>query len=77
MELQQFVKQHQPRNLKALMSDRRDVGAWLNLWSTQLLVFFATFTIFLMILSLVFQVWQVQLARQQIQQGSLEPSLGS
>jgi len=35
MELQQFVKQHQPQNLKALMSDRRDVGAWLNLWSTQ------------------------------------------
>lgn len=68
--LQEFVNQHQPQNVRALLNDRRDVAAWYTLWSNQVLVFFATFTIFLMILSLIFQIWQVLLAKQQLEQGS-------
>jgi len=67
--LQEFVNQHPAQNVRALLNDRRDVAAWYNLISNQVLVFFATFTIFLMILSLIFQVWQVLLAKQQLEQG--------
>jgi uncharacterized membrane protein YqjE len=67
--LQEFVNQHQPQNVRSLLSDRRDVAAWYTLWSNQILVFFATFTIFLMLLSLIFQIWQVLLAKEQLQQG--------
>jgi hypothetical protein len=35
MELQRFVKQHQPQNVRSLLSDRRDVAAWYTLWSNQ------------------------------------------
>jgi hypothetical protein len=35
MELQQFEKQHQPQNVKTLLSDRRDVAAWFTLWNNQ------------------------------------------
>jgi hypothetical protein len=35
LELQFFVKQHQPRTLKALWSDRRDVQAWWTLLGNQ------------------------------------------
>jgi len=69
LELQQFVKQHQPQTLRSLLNDRRDVAAWWTLWNNQLLVFFATFTIILMVLSLFFQIWQVILAKEQLQQG--------
>ncbi|KAH7407371.1 hypothetical protein BKA64DRAFT_413789 [Cadophora sp. MPI-SDFR-AT-0126] len=68
--LQDFVKQHQPQNVRSLLNDRRDVAAWYTLWNNQILVFFATFTIFLMLLSLIFQIWQVMLAKQQLDQGS-------
>jgi len=68
--LQDFVNQHQPQNVRAMLNDRRDVAAWYTLWSNQLLVFFATFTIFLMLLSFIFQVWQVMLAKQQLDQGN-------
>jgi hypothetical protein len=88
LELQQFVKQHQPQNVRALLNDRRDVAAWYMLWNNQVrtltfslcdsstilrhaqvLIIFATITIFLMILSLIFQAWQVMLTKQQLQQG--------
>ena len=36
---------------------------------SKLLVFFATFTILIMVLSLFLQIWQVMLAKQQLQQG--------
>ncbi|KAG4441575.1 hypothetical protein IFR05_002960 [Cadophora sp. M221] len=68
--LQEFVKQHQPQNVRSLLNDRRDVAAWYTLWNNQILVFFATFTIFLMLLSLIFQIWQVMLAKQQLDQGN-------
>ncbi|KAG4441819.1 hypothetical protein IFR05_002683 [Cadophora sp. M221] len=58
LELQQVVQQHQPQNVRSLLNDRRNVAAWYNLWNNQILVLFATVTIFLMVLSLVFQVWQ-------------------
>jgi len=67
--LQEFVKQHQPQNVRSLLNDRRDVAAWYTLWNNQILVFFATFTIFLMLLSLIIQIWQVMLAKQQLEQG--------
>jgi len=68
LELQQFVKQHQPQTVRSLLNDRRDVAAWWTLWNNQLLLCFATFTIILMVLSLFFQIWQVILAKQQLQQ---------
>jgi hypothetical protein len=33
--LQEFVNQHQPQNVRALLNDRRDVAAWYNLISNQ------------------------------------------
>jgi len=66
LELQQFIKMHQPRNVKALLNDRRDLTSWYNLWNNQVLVAFATMTIFLMIVGLVIQIWQVKLAQEQI-----------
>ena len=33
--LQEFVNQHQPQNVRSLLSDRRDVAAWYTLWSNQ------------------------------------------
>lgn len=69
LDLQQFVKQHQPQTVRSLLNDRRDVAVWWTLWNNQLLVFFATFTILIMVLSLFFQIWQVILAKQQLQQG--------
>jgi hypothetical protein len=74
LELQQFVKQHQPQNVRALLNDRRDVAAWYILWNNQVLIIFATITIFLMALSLLFQVWQVILTKQQLQQGQGPPT---
>lgn len=35
LELQQFIKHHQPQNLRALLNDRRDVAAWVILWNNQ------------------------------------------
>jgi hypothetical protein len=35
LELQQFIKQHQPQNVRALLTDRRDVAAWYTLWNNQ------------------------------------------
>jgi hypothetical protein len=35
LELQYFAKQHQPRNLKALLADRRDLHSWWALWANQ------------------------------------------
>jgi hypothetical protein len=40
LELQQFVKQHQPQNVRALLNDRRDVAAWYTLWNNQVSVDF-------------------------------------
>jgi len=70
MALQQLVKQNPPQNIMGLINDRRDKAAWFAFISNQLLVFFATFTILLMVLSLIFQIWQVMLAKEQLQQGS-------
>jgi hypothetical protein len=33
--LQEFVKKHQPQNVRSLLNDRRDVAAWYTLWSNQ------------------------------------------
>jgi hypothetical protein len=38
LELQQFIKQLQPKNVKALLNDRRDVAAWYTLWNNQVSV---------------------------------------
>ena len=40
LELQQFVKQHQPQNVRALLNDRRDVAAWYAIWNNQVSVDF-------------------------------------
>jgi len=69
LDLQDFIDQHQPRNVRGLLNDRRDVAAWYTLWNNQLLIIFATVTIFFMVLSFVFQVWQVWLAKEQLKQG--------
>jgi len=69
IELQQFVKQHQPQTVRSLLNDRRDLFSWWTLWNNSLLFLFASCTIFLMIVSLIFQIWQVALARQQLRQG--------
>ena len=33
--LQEFVDQHQPQNVRSLLSDRRDVATWYTLWNNQ------------------------------------------
>lgn len=35
LELQEFIKHHQPRSVRALLNDRRDVAAWYNLLNNQ------------------------------------------
>jgi len=35
LELQEFIKHHQPQNVKALLNDRRDIAAWYTLWNNQ------------------------------------------
>jgi hypothetical protein len=35
LELQQFISQQQPQNVRALLNDRRDVAAWYTLWNNQ------------------------------------------
>ena len=40
LELQQFIRQHQPQNIRALLTDRRDVAAWYALWNNQVSVDF-------------------------------------
>jgi hypothetical protein len=40
LELQQFIKQHQPQNVRALLNDRRDVAAWYTIWNSQVSVDF-------------------------------------
>lgn len=69
LELQQFIQQYEPHNVRSLLNDRRDYAAWYTLWNNQLLILFASITIFLMVLSLFFQVWQIILAKEQLQQG--------
>ena len=48
----------------------RGFSACRGLMGFQLLVFFATFTILLMVVSLGFQIWQTILSKQQVEQGS-------
>jgi len=70
IELQQFGRQHQPKNVRSLFNDKRDVSAWYTLWSNQLVVFVTAFTILLVMVSLGFQIWQTLLTRQQLEQGA-------
>jgi len=35
LDLQDFVDQHQPKNVRGLLNDRRDVAAWYMLWNNQ------------------------------------------
>jgi hypothetical protein len=35
LDLQDFIDQHQPRNVRGLLNDRRDVAAWYTLWNNQ------------------------------------------
>jgi len=69
MELEQFDKQHQPKSVRTLLNDRRDVAAWFILRSNQLLLLFVTFITFLLLVSLGFQIWQTILTKQQLGQG--------
>jgi len=71
LELHHLIKQYQPQDVRSLWNDRRDVAAWYNLRTNQLLTIFASITIFLMVVSIAFQVWQVILAKEQLQQGPL------
>jgi len=78
VELQKFVNQHQPKNVKDLLNDRRDVAAWYTNRTNLLLALFATFTLLLMIVGLILQVWQGILAQEQLQQAiqqALPPSV--
>lgn len=38
LELQQFVQQYQPQNVRSLLNDRRNVAAWYNLWNNQVCI---------------------------------------
>jgi len=69
-DLAQFDRNYHPQTVNALLNDKRDLPSYFNNRSTQLLVAFAILTIFLMLVSLIFQIWQVILARQQLEQGS-------
>lgn len=40
LELQQFIRHHQPQNVRALLNDRRDVAAWYTAWNNQVSVDF-------------------------------------
>jgi hypothetical protein len=35
LELQHFIKQHQPQTVRSLLNDRRDISAWYSLWNNQ------------------------------------------
>ena len=35
LDLQDFIDQHQPRSVRGLLNDRRDVAAWYTLWNNQ------------------------------------------
>jgi len=70
MELQQFIETYSPRTLKGLMNDKRNPMAWYNLWTNWTLLFFACLAILINMLQLVFQIWQVVLAKQQMAQPS-------
>jgi hypothetical protein len=35
LELQRFINQHQPQNIRSLLNDRRDVSVWYTVWSSQ------------------------------------------
>jgi hypothetical protein len=35
LDLQDFIDQHRPRNVRELLNDRRDVAAWYTLWNNQ------------------------------------------
>jgi len=69
LELQQVIKQYQPQDVRSLMNDRRDVASWYNLRTNRLLIIFILVIILLMVMSLAFQIWQVILAKKQLQQG--------
>jgi len=70
LKLQQLIKHHQPHDVRSLLNDRRDVAAWYNLRTNQLLAIFGCVTILLMLVSLSLQVWQGILQARQLQQGS-------
>jgi len=68
LQLQAFVRDYNPKTLKALMKDRRNPVARFNFWTNQTLLVFACLAIVVNILQLVFQIWQVVLAQQQLAQ---------
>jgi len=68
IELQDFVKHHQSPNLRGVLTSKREVAALWNLWRNQLLIFFATLTIYF-VLSQIFQMWQMILTKEQLRQG--------
>jgi len=70
LALQKFVQGYKPKSLTALLRDRRDPQARYNFLTAQTLVLFACLAILIAILQLVFQIWQVVLAKQQLAQGS-------
>lgn len=41
VDLQEFVKQHQPQTVRGLLTDKRDITVWYNLWSNQVRVLFS------------------------------------
>jgi len=66
LQLQLFVKEYHPRTLRGLLRDRRDPAFWYSFWTNQTLLLFGCLTILICLLQLVFQIWQVVLARQQL-----------
>lgn len=41
VDLHEFVKQHQPQTVRGLLTDKRDINIWYNLWSNQVRVPFS------------------------------------
>ncbi|KAH8602771.1 hypothetical protein B0O99DRAFT_9013 [Bisporella sp. PMI_857] len=63
VELQHFVKQHQPQSISLLPRGVRGVG---TRWNRQIVLFFASLLSLLFLISISLQIWQAMLSRQQI-----------
>jgi hypothetical protein len=57
-ELQKLVNEQPAQTVRALLQDRRNVAAWWTIWNPVILIAVAGFTIFLVILQLIFQILQ-------------------
>ncbi|MCJ1393043.1 hypothetical protein MMC18_005915 [Xylographa bjoerkii] len=64
LEVQNFVQTRNAHRLSALWYDRRNVSFWWTFWAVLL---FGGLAVILSLFQLVFQIWQVVLAQQQLQ----------